>query len=93
VTQLLRDGFGLASFSSAGRIPSNLTLRHEPAPSTGYRVAMALLWHIRSRSRSFAVGHSWHLNWSTHPSPFAIVHVGRICKQGVVGSSPIVSTL
>jgi hypothetical protein len=53
---------------------------------------MAQTWRIPRRTQSFAAVHFPRLNWPDRPSLFAIVRIGRICKQGVVGSSPIVST-
>ena len=53
---------------------------------------MAHRWRIRSRSHSSVGVRIVPLTSRSRSSPFAVVRVGRICKQGVVGSSPIVST-
>jgi hypothetical protein len=53
---------------------------------------MAHSWRIRSRSHSSVAVRIAPLICRSRSSPFAAVQVGRICKQGVVGSSPIVST-
>ena len=47
---------------------------------------------IRSRPHLFANIRTSGLICRNGPSPFAVVRRGRLCKQGVVGSSPIVST-
>jgi hypothetical protein len=54
---------------------------------------MAHSWRIRSRTHSSAGVRIVPLTSRSRSSPFAVVRIGRICKQGVVGSSPIVSTL
>jgi hypothetical protein len=41
----------------------------------------------------FATVHDRPILQSDQPSVFAIVRRGHLCKQGVVGSSPIVSTV
>jgi hypothetical protein len=53
---------------------------------------MAHSWRIPSRSRLYVSVHIAPLTSRNRSSVSAIVQVGRICKQGVVGSSPIVST-
>ena len=50
------------------------------------------LKNIRHRSLPSATVHESPLISQRCSPSFAIVQVGRICKQGVVGSSPIVST-
>jgi len=54
--------------------------------------SMAHSWRIRSRTRLSARVHFQPLDCTNRSSLFAAVRIGRICKQGVVGSSPIVST-
>ena len=56
------------------------------------RTSMAHPWRIRSRSHSSAGVRITPLTCRSRSSLFAAVRSGRICKQGVVGSSPIVST-
>jgi len=46
----------------------------------------------RSRSPLFATVRFASPTSRNRPSVFAFVRLGRLCKQGVVGSSPIVST-
>jgi hypothetical protein len=53
---------------------------------------MAQIWRIPSRTRASARVHFSLLNCTSRSSLFATVRIGRICKQGVVGSSHIVST-
>jgi hypothetical protein len=53
---------------------------------------MAHSWRIRRRTCPFANVHIPPVNCENRPSPFAIVRVGRICKQVVSGSSPLVSS-
>jgi hypothetical protein len=56
------------------------------------RTPMAHPWRIRSRSHSSVSVRIVPLICRSRSSLFVVVRVGRICKQGVVGSSPIVST-
>ena len=55
-------------------------------------IDMAHLCTIRSRPLASAVVRIAWLTSCNCSSAFVVVHVGRVCKQGVVGSSPIVST-
>jgi hypothetical protein len=52
----------------------------------------AHLGRIRSRSHSSASVRIVSLICRNRSSVFVAVRVGRICKQGVGGSSPLVST-
>jgi|GEM_PF-4851613 len=54
---------------------------------------MAHSWRIRSRPQPFVAVRILALISRSRSSLFVVVQVGRICKQGVVGSSPIVSTV
>ena len=63
-----------------------------PPPRGGPKAEMDHLCTIRSRPPPFANIQKSSPICRNRPSVFATVRVGRLCKQGVVGSSPIVST-
>jgi len=69
-----------------------LTWNRSESVSVRASAAVAHFWTIRSRSHAFVGVQIAPLISRNGSSAFAIIRVGRVCKQGVVGSSPIVST-
>ena len=71
---------------------TELSAHRSSAPLTFRRRFIQHLSNTRGRQRSFAQVWTPPLTREYRPPPFVHMRRKRICKQGVVGSSPIVST-